>query len=484
MPKITLPVGLGFYESSSLPLAAQECVGYYPQTPQTQGALSSSALFYTPGIDQVATAGDGPGRGFDLFDREFYFVSGGGFFKMNSSFIITSLGNIAGSPARCSLTNNGTTIAIQVPGGDGYFYDKTNGLQVITDATYKSFQEQEGGVQAVATKDGFFVYTTKFEFFLSSLVTENGGRNFDGLQFGTAEIQPDPNVRPAVIKNELVIAGVDTHEFFQNTGGSGQPFQRIQNATLDKGLVGRFSFIEHDNSYVFMGGGEGEGVSVWRGGPGAAQKISTSAIDLLFSEATLAELEEAFAFSYNEEGAFFVGFTFGSKTIVYDSTASAIQGRPVWHRRATGDSRWRVNDVADIFGVNIVTDNVDGRIGLMSRDFVTEYGETVKRQFSGAFFANQGNPVFVNQLEVRNETGVGNTASTDPQQKLELSIDGGRTFNDMGSRALGEENDFEKRQIWHRQGQTRYQFIHRVTVEEPVRSNILQMVADVEVGRG
>ena len=92
------------------------------------------------------------------------------------------------------------------------------------------------------------------------------------------------------------------------------------------------------------------------------------------------------------------------------------------------ENRWRVNDVADIFGVNIVTDNVDGRIGLMSRDFVTEYGETVKRQFSGAFFADQGNPVFVHQLEIRNETGVGNSDSTDPQQKLELSVDGGRTF--------------------------------------------------------
>jgi len=485
MPKITLPVGIGFYQSSSLPLAAQECVGYYPQTPQTQGALSSSALFYTPGIEQKAIAGDGPGRGFNIFGGDLYVVSGGGFFKIDSSFTVTSLGSISGTPARCSLTNNGTTIAIQVPGGDGYFYDTTNGLQLITDATYQSFQAQEGGVQAVTSKDGFFIYTTQFEFFLSSLVTENGGRNFNGLQFGTAEIKPDPNVRPANIKNELHILGTDTIELFQNTGSSGQPFQRIQNATLDKGLVGRFAFIEHDNSYVFMGGGIGEGVSVWRGGPGAAQKISTSAIDLLFSESTPAELEDAFAFSYNEEGAFFVGFTFDNKTIVYDSTASAIQGRPVWHRRATGaDNRWRVNDVADIFGVNIVTDNVDGRIGLMSRDFVTEYGETVKRQFSGAFFANQGNPVFVNQLEIRNETGVGNTASPDPQQQLELSIDGGNTFHDLGTKALGEENDFEKRQIWPRQGQTRYQLIHRVTVEEPVRSNILQMVADIEGGRG
>ena len=313
MPKLTLPVGIGFYESSSKPLAAQECVNYYPQNPQTIGALSNSSLFYTPGIDQKAIAGDGPGRGYNIFDGDLYVVSGGGFYKIDSSFNVTSLGNISGSPDRCSLTNNGVTIAIQVPGGDGYFYDKTNGLQIITDATYQSFQAQEGGVQAVTSKDGYFIYTTQFEFFLSSLVTENGGRNFNGLQFGTAEIKPDPNVRPATIKNELNILGTDTVELFQNDQVSDQPFQRIQNATLDKGLIGQFAFIEHDNSYIFMGGGIGEGVSVWRGGPGAAQKISTAAIDFLIAQSTTTELQEAFAFSYNEEGAFFVGFTFGNQ---------------------------------------------------------------------------------------------------------------------------------------------------------------------------
>ena len=481
MPKVSLDFATGFYQSSSKPLASQECVNWYPQIPQTQGVLNPKALFYTPGITLVATLPDGPNRGHDLFNGNLYVVSGGSLFKVDSSFSFTNLGSISGS-GRCSLTNNGTTIAIQVPGGDGYFYDETNGLQLITDPNYQTFQAQEGGVQAVAFKDGYFVYTTKFEFFLSSLVTENGGRNFLGLQFGTAEVKPDPNVRPANIKNELYIIGTDTIELFQNTGSSGQPFQRIQTATLDKGIVGRFGFIEHDNSYVFLGGGPGEGVSVWRGGPGAAQKISTSAIDFLINQNTLSDLENSEAFSYNEEGNFFVGFTTGDDTIIYDSTSSAISGRPIWHRRSTGGGRWRVSDVADIFGKNIVLDSVDGRIGVMSREHVTEYGETVKRQASGAFFANQGNPVTVDQLEIRNEVGVGNTTSPDPRQHLEISIDGGNSFSYLGGRSLGKAGEYEKRQIWHRQGQTRYQFVHRITVEEPVRSNVLQMVADIEGG--
>lgn len=483
MPDVPIDFATGFYQSSSKPLASQECVNWYVQTPQTQGALNSSALFYTPGIVLMVTLPDGPNRGFDLFDGDLYVVSGGSFFKIDSSFAFTTLGSITGT-GRCSLTNNGTTIAIQVPGGDGYFYDKTNGLQLITDPTYQSFQAQEEGVSAVTSKDGFFVYTTKFEFFLSSLVTENGGRNFNGLQFGTAEIKPDPNVRPANIKNELHILGTDTIELFQNTGGSGQPFQRIQNATLDKGIVARFGLIEHDNSYFFLGGGKGEGVSVWRGGPGAAQKVSTAAIDLLLNDNTLETLQNAESYSYNEEGNFFVGWTVGESTVEYNSTSSAILGRPIWNRRSTNGGRWRVNDIADIFGKNIVLDSVDGRVGLMSRASVTEYGVTVKRQASGAFFSNQGRPVTVNALEVRNETGVGNSDSVDPQQSLELSRDGGNTYLPLGSRSLGKDGEFEKRQIWKKQGQVRYQFVHRFTVEEPVVSNVLQMVADIEGGKG
>ena len=481
---IPIPIGTGYYQSSSKPLAAQELVGYFVQVAQTEGALTPDALFDTPGIVQVATMGTGPGRGFDLFDGEFYNVSGGSFFKMDSSFNVTNFGSITGT-GRCSLTNNGTTIAIQVPGGDGYFYDAVNGLQLIVDATYQSFQAQDGGVQGVTVKDGFFVYTTKFEFFLSSLVTENGGRNFNGLQFGTAEIKPDPNVRPATIKNELYIIGTDTIEPFQNTGGTDvltQPFQRILNATLDKGLVGQFAFAEFDNSYVFLGGGIGEGVSVWRGGPGAASKIRTAAIDFLINQSTIAELQDAFAYTYSEEGNFFVGFTNDNFTIEYNSTTSAIKGRPMWHTRQTAGGRWRVNDVADIFGKSVVTDQTDGRIGAMSRTTLTEYGDTIKRVFSGAYLSDRGSPISINELEIRNEAGVGNAAATNPTQLLEISEDGGFNFDSMGSKSLGKSGDRAARQIWTRLGEVPYQAVFRATVEAPVRSVVLEMNAIAEGG--
>jgi len=477
MPKITLPVGIGFYQSASIPLAAQQCVNYYPQNPQTIGSLSRDAVFFTPGIEQVATAGRGPARGFNLFGGNIYYVSGTEFFRIEQDFSVTNLGLISGSPKRCSLTNNGETIAIQVPGGDGYFYDEVNGLQLITDPDYQTFQAQEGGVQGVAFKNGYFVYTTQFEFFLSSLVTENGGRNFSGINFGTAEIKPDPNVRPANIKNQLHIIGTDTIEKFQDTGTGLQPFQRIENATLDKGLLAQFAFTEHDNSYAFLGGGTGEGASIWRGGPGAAQKISTSAIDVLINEYTLEQLSDVNAISYSEDGSFFLGFKLPNEDIVYDSTASAIQGRPVWHLRQTNGSGWRVADVADVFGKNIVMDTIDGRIGVMSRQFNTEYGETVKRRATGAFVSEKGTPMFISDVELKCENGTGGEIS------LDLSTDGGRTFKSLGSKSLGEVGDYTARQKWSRLGDVPYDVVFGFETEGAFNSNVLEMVVNLEGGR-
>ena len=222
-----LPIDIGFYESSTLPLAAQNCINHYPQNPQTKGAINSGALFSTPGTNINVFAGTGPGRGYNVFKNELYIVSGNEFYKITSAGTANSLGTISGTE-RVITSNNGVTICIIVPGGSGYFYDETNGLQEITDPVFQDFQAQAGGVTSVTYKDGYFVFTTAFEFFLSSLVTENCGRNFNALDFGTAEIKPDENVRAITIKNELYIAGTDTFELFQSSSIRPHGYRRIK----------------------------------------------------------------------------------------------------------------------------------------------------------------------------------------------------------------------------------------------------------------
>lgn len=480
---IELPIGTGFYESSSLPLADQECDNMYPTGAQTIGAVSQQSNFFSPGISTFTTMGSGPGRGkLDLpLNGKHYTVSGGTLYSLDSLKNVVALGPISGT-TRCDLSTNGVTIAIQVPGGDGYFYDDENGLAKIVDTTYSDFKLQPGGVTSVTSKDGIFVFTTNAEFFLSSVVTKNKGQDFDGLDFATAEIKPDDNVRAITVKNELYIVGTDTIELFQNTGATDFPFQRITNATIDKGLVARFAMVEFDNSFVFMGGGINESVGVWRGLAGAATKISTPAIDNLIQSHSLAVQQEAFAYTYTEEGQFIVGITIGEDTIEYNATSSAMQGRPVWNTRSSKGKRFRVNTVADAFGLTLVTDQFDGRIGLMDRDIVTEYGETISRKFSGTYLQDQQNTLFVSRLRLLCENGVGNSASEDPLVKLEFSDDGGHTFFSLGTKRLGKAGEFGHYQEWRSLGRIPRQRVFRVTCDEPVRFNVLKMNLEVTGG--
>lgn len=481
MPEI--PIDIGFYESSTLPLAAQNCVNHYPQNPQTKGAISSGALFSTPGAYQVATVGTGPGRGYNVFNDELYIISGNNFYKISNTGGVTNLGTISGS-GRVITSNNGVTICIQVPGGSGYFYSGSTGLFEITDPVYQDFQAQAGGVTGLTYKDGYFIFTTAFEFFLSSLVTDNGGRNFNALDFGTAEIKPDKNVRPMTVKNELYIFGTDTIELFQNTGATGFPFQRINGATIDKGLAAIHSLIEFDNSFVFIGGGFGESIAVWRGLSGSATKISTSAIDHALQQYTQAQISDAYAWTYTEDGNFFVGFGLPDTTFVYDATTAAIQGRPVWHERQSNESEWRVNHVIDVYGKNYVLDSVDGRVGVLDRNILKEYGEDITREFTGAYLYNQGSSFTVTAVELKTESGVGNIKGTgsgeDPQVELLMSDNGGRSFFSMGSRSLGGFEDYKARQVWTRVNRVEQTALFRFkTTGETVR-NYTNMIARIK----
>lgn len=483
MPKIEIPIDTGFYESQSTPLANQGCVNLYPQNPQTQGALSRGALFPTHGISKYLDLNNAC-RGMYFFDDKLFSVNGDALYLINNNRTFTNIGVISGS-GRVIIADNGVTMCIVVPSGDSYFY-YDNKLEKITNAVFLDFAATEGGVTSVTSKDGYFIFTTKKEFFLSSLSTTSGGRDFNALDFSTAERKPDPIVRAMVIRNELYIFGTLTVEIFQNIGGTGFPFQRVNGATTDKGLIARFSAIEFDNSFVFLGSADGEKPSLWRGLGGSTQKISTSAIDNLINSYTESELNSVYTFKYAMGGSFFVGFTFPTKTIVYDATSSAIQGRPIWHERSTDGGVYRVNEIKSAYGKVFVGDDRSGNIGTIEPDLYTEYEETVSRQFTSMYLESQGTTLFISEAELKMRSGQGlfreNKEGVNPVVNMKYSDDGGETYIDAGNKAIGEKGKFNTRQVWRRLGRTPYSRLFRFTVKEPVRVELYKLTVNVQGG--
>ena len=443
MPMLTLAISTGFYQSPSLPLSAQRCINWIPIVPETDSkALSERALLATPGITQFANLGGDPNRGAQVMAGTPYFVNGNSLFSVDSAGSSTNHGTIPGT-GRVSMANNGTFLVVLVPGTNSkaYVFDKSDSsLTKITDGDWAKSD-------TVVQKDGYFIFTSNdgTKFFISNL---NQPLVYTGLDFGSAEINPDPIVAAHVNHNELFILGEDTIEIFQNVGGSGFPFTRVQGANIQKGCHARHAIVEFDNTFLFVGGGLNEESAIWRvSGSSSAQKVSTDAIDYAIQEFTDEEIAEAFAITFAHGGQFFAAFTFEStripsKTFVYNATTSAHIGRQVWHELQTGitDDRWRVQAIVKAYGKLLCADNVAGKIGYLDRTAATEYDDTILRQITSQPFHGDGLPIFSGDLELTLENGNGLTTGqgSDPQIRYDFSDDGGRTFSSQFSRSMGK----------------------------------------------
>jgi hypothetical protein len=97
---------------------------------------------------------------------------------------------------------------------------------------------------------------------------------------------------------------------------------------------------------------------------------------------------------------------------------------------------------------------------------------------------NNGENFFINQLEITTESGVGNTVdpSSDPLITMSISIDGGQTFGNELSRALGKVGEYGQRQIWPKLGRVPRFAMFKFSVSDEVKPVIIKLEAVIEAG--
>lgn len=476
-----IPIATGFYEDASKPIASQQCINWEPVVPETN-ALSIAQLKGTEGLKLFATAGTKSNRGAHVMNNIPFFVNGDFLFRTNSDKTSDNLGAITGT-GRVSMADNGTQLMIVVPGTTGYVFTQLPDiLTIITDVDFFSL----GPSNQVEYKDGHFVHISKDKVFISAL---NDGLTYGALDFGTAEVDPDDNTAIHVNRNVLYIGGNETIEPFQNVGGDGFPFQRIQGAVIQKGIKAKFSAVDFDNTFVFLGGGVNEQPAIWRFTGSSAVKISTQAIDNIISKETDAQLENVFATTKAIDGRYIVHFHFSNSVFGYDATASAHMGKPIWHERQSRKTdgtqgKWRVSSIVHAYGTTLAGDNLTPNIGEIDKNTFTEYGALIDRDVSTGPIYNAGKSFYITELEVTTESGVGNTVDpgSDPLITMSMSVDGGNTFGNELSRALGKIGEYEKRQIWRRMGRVARFAVVNLSVSGQIMPVIIRLDAEIEGG--
>lgn len=480
--RVPLPLPLGSYQSTSPTQSVRRVINWIPVTSQGDG-LSSRNLLQPSGIKQELDTGFGVCRGMRVVDGVLYSVNGNTLFSISELNVTTNLGTITGS-ARVSMADNGVSLVIVVPGGDAFVYDSS--LITLTQITDVDFQTSD----SVSFYRGFFVFTASDgkQLFVSNL---NAPLIFDGLDFGSAEGDPDRIVTQVVDHDEVSIIGSKTTEVFRNVGGADFPLQIIPGAFTQKGAHSKYGVVKFDNTYMFIGGGENELTAIWRQDSSSqALKVSDDAIDSEIQKFNKEEIAKAFTMTFSKKGQFFAIFTFNStripsKTFVYNGTASSLSGSSVWFEFQTGleDGAWRVNCIAKAYGKLYVGDSLDGRIGTIDDSVLTEYGETIMRQAAFQPFSQDGADLFAGELEATFQAGTGLVIGqgSNPQVIYDYS-DNNRTWSNEFKRSIGAIGDFGHETVWYRQGRFPNFRTIRFTVTEPVIANLIRVAATPEIG--
>ncbi len=466
-----VPFATQSYAHDSLPLSAQRTVNLYAEK-QPQGAKTPIAVFGRPGITELASAGEGPIRGFHLMAGLLYVVSGARLYSVTNAAtpVVTLLGTGISGSGVVAMADNDDQIMI-VNGANGYVYTDAAGFQLVTDADFHA-------ANTVAFLNQFFLFdwagTNKW--FRSDLLD---GTSYDSTAFASAEAKSDRVLGVVAQKEIAYILGEQTIEPWANNSAANFPFQRIPGGTIDTGIIGPYAFAREDEGMFLVGSDR----IAHRLSGTSLQRISQHAIEGDWQK--YPTVSDAFGMGCTFNGHKFATFTFPtqSKTWVYDIST---QLWAEWESRdlnGTPLGRWRGNVTIAAYGKVLVGDAYSGKIGYLDDTVFTEFGDPIYAEAVGAPIHADGKPFFVSEFRLDIQTGVGLTSGqgSDPQIMLDISEDGGHTWSEQQEwTSMGQQGAYLTQLYWKRLGRY-YQFTPRITISDPVRRVILQATADIKV---
>lgn len=442
-------------ESRSRATSAQALVNLYPEA----GPNGEVTLYGTPGLTLWVQLTTGEVRGLFVAASSLFCVVSSVVYRINSAGVATVLGTIGSSSGSVSMASNGQQLLIVDGTTSGFFVSlSTFALTQITDTDFP------GGVTA-AFLDGFVLFnepdTGKVWTGSSYDVSE-----IDGLDFATAEGAPDNIVGIVADHRELWLLGEESSEVYYNSGNPNFPFERVQGAFIEQGCASAASIVKLDNTVIWLGrDAKGRGI-VWRAEGYTPRRISTHEIE--FQISTYSRIDDAIAFSYQQDGHSFYVLTFPSADVTW--CLDVATGK--WHRRgwySNGElHRHRANCHAFFGGMHIVGDHSNGKLYVMSMSAYTDDSDEIVREIVGQHIRS-GKRVFYGECEVRIESGVGVTTGqgSDPKAMLCTSDDAGRTWSSWRMASIGKVGQYLTRITWRRLGSGNSKTF-RIRISDPI----------------
>lgn len=403
-------------------------------------------IYGIDGFSSFASLSGGGVRAVLELNGELYVVAGRVLNKIDGGGGVTQLGGVASDGVVTMARNRRAVPQIAIT-CDGINQLVSGGvLSTISDADLPA-------ATSVAHLDGYFVWLLPDGRMFASAIDD--GSNIDGLDFATAEANPDGGVRVFARGRDLIAFGARSTEFWQNEGGEAFPFGRT--TSIDVGCLAAGSvapvLIKRGGTVTdavgFIGtnnDGSYAGVMLMQGY--TPVKISTPQCD----RDVLAEdhPENITACAWDDGTHSFYAISGENFTWVYDAST----GLP-HERKSYNLNRWRVSTATNFGGRTIFGDYNAATLYRASSSAYDENGQPIVLEVQTPPVHAYPHKMKFNGLYLDVLPGVGLNSSgdeLDPVVGISYSEDGGATWSNERLEAVGRLGDRRKRVVTRRLG--------------------------------
>lgn len=436
-------------------------------------------LMNTPGLKkflQINNAGeydeiravfvDSKDRLFVVCGSAFIQISYDEFYNDYDQVIISNLETNSGP---VSIAENGFQLAIV--DGDNYY------LYIYEDQTFSKISPDGWlGSNTVTYFGTYFVFIERGtqKFYISK---PYNGEILDPLDFASKEGYPDNLVTSVTVNQGLWLMGTKSTQIYYNDpngvreDGTGFPLSVNAGATIKYGCVAPFSVSLADNKLFWLGRDDNGFGTVYMADNYQPIRVSNLAVE--YSIQNFNTIEDAIAYSYQQEGHYFYVLNFPSAgtTWVYDMTTGMWHERQFYNKNTGLAERHRAQYHIHWKSKHIVADYQKSILYEMRLDYYDDNGESIQRIRVGPHLYNENlTNVIFNEFQLDIETGTNYSLIDGREAKamLRYSNDGGRTWSNYLEKNIGKPGEFKHRVIWRRLGVARDR-VWEIMISDPVK---------------
>lgn len=460
-----IPVLSGTYTDPDADFRSSYPVNLIP-VPKENG-ISKGYLRPADGIVQFS---EGPGvdRGGINWAGTHYRVMGTKIVSVSSTGVITVLGDVGGAGQvafaysfdRLGIASSGTL-----------FYLQGTTLTPVTDPDL-------GIVLDVIWVDGYFMTTDGRALVVTEL---NNPMAVNPLKYGSSEADPDPVNGLLKIRGEVYALNRHTIEVFDNIGGDLFPFQRIEGAQIQKGILGTNCACEFSDEVAFLGSGLNEAPAIYIGANATATKISTREIDQILTTYTEAELALSVLEKRVDKGHLHLWVHLPDRVMVYDLAGSAAVQEPLWFYLSSGMEgfhQYPGRNLVWIYERWYCGDPSSSSVGYLDTSLSTQYGQMARWEFGTTIVYNESKGAVFHELELVCLTGHV-ALGINPTISTSYSVDG-ETWSQEKFVYVGAIGERAKRIAWRNQGVMRNWRIQRFKGNSDSHISIARLEAQLE----